>query len=77
MHVEIVDPNLEITEADDPIFGDIEYQYQSEIIAFLRDGRKILIPDVDPETWRKLVQSADFNDELRELIKSRQSRFVR
>ena len=52
MHVEIVDPNLEITEADDPIFGDIEYQYQSEIIAFLRDGRKILIPDVDPETWR-------------------------
>lgn len=77
MHVEIVDSNLEITEADDPIFGDIEYQYQCEIIAHLRDGRQILIPDVDPETWRKLVQSADFNADLRELIKSRQSRFVR
>lgn len=77
MHVEIVDFDLEIIEADDPVYGDIEYQCQREIIAFLRDGRKVLIPDVEPETWRKLVRSANFNEDLRELIKSRASRLVR
>lgn len=52
MSLTYIDDDLQILDVDDPTIACIEFQCGCEAIVFLRDERKILIPDL-----RKLFKS--------------------
>jgi hypothetical protein len=73
----IDDDDLQILDVDAPTIACIEFQCGCEAIVFLRDERKILIPDLTPEEWLDLTESDDAGTIVRELIRSHRGRFVR
>lgn len=77
MSLTYIDDDLQILDVDDPTIACIEFQFGCEAIVFLRDERKILIPDLTPEEWLDLTESDDAGTIVRELIRSHRGRFVR
>lgn len=77
MSLTYIDDDLQILDVDDPTIACIEFQCGCEAIVFLRDERKILIPDLTPEEWLDLTESDDAGTIVRELIPSHRGRFVR
>ena len=76
MSLTYIDDDLQILDVDAPTIACIEFQCGCEAIVFLRDERKILIPDLTPEEWLDLTES-DAGTIVRELIRSHRGRFVR
>ena len=77
MSLTYIDDDLQILDVDDPTIACIEFQCGCEAIVFLRDERKILIPDLTPEEWLDLTESDDAGTIVSELIRSHRGRFVR
>lgn len=77
MSLTYIDDDLQILDVDAPTIACIEFQCGCEAIVFLRDERKILIPDLTPEEWLDLTESDDAGTIVRELIRSHRGRFVR
>ena len=77
MSLTYIDDDLQILDVDDPTIACIEFQCGCEAIVFLRDERKILIPDLTPEECLDLTESDDAGTIVRELIRSHRGRFVR
>jgi len=67
--------SLESVDIESSIFVCAEYQFEIEVILFLRDGRKILVCDVSREDWEELVRNPD-HDSVVALIKAHYSEYT-